>query len=718
MGGWSLLLSAFFLLLCLSSTISSSLTKNGLGKENVVDLRENFRSLVAQEKNLLREGEEKKSTPRDLKSYDDPLFPLQWHLQPAHPFALNLSFIPNRSGDKVRVSPVTWGFEENNLDFWELINQEESILDGISTPMDATMKQYGTGGISAGFALPDNAFCSVGVASDVPLTVNNLGPDPEVTFGVLADRLFQNTENVDIFSYFVLFGDSQSNARTSFPTDILDLVDHSLSVGRKGKGSILIPTGILNRGVEGHCASDEFSTATGMLLVGGINENGEPITPPCASAIGVLPTDIKTTLSSNCPSHPLSAMGNVGLAAVSSDEFSTATGMLLVGGINENGEPITPPCASAIGVLPTDIKTTLSSNCPSHPLSAMGNVGLAAGTVALLLQKDNTLAWQDVHFVLMETASSSMFPSRGWKKNGAARRFHYDYGFGMINPGAALDYVEKYESQHDPKRKKISLVWEGPLEIPDSNGVVLEIPFDGPRMDGYLQHVEVVLTTQHPHAGDLQISVMSPSRTVVHLNRPFGYNESGTSNWLKLEDSRQIKMSQFDLNLYNLEIFESTTFEYLSLVTVTGNCCTNSPMDCFVSGGASVSQRFIAFFIYSPSCSLKEQEDNIQSLLHGAIHVFVVSEAGRADLKNLEKPTATELGSMVFEQVLEYPENYVFRDVLFFSTANRYSAFEYNNSKLSTPYFWDEISGGTWNVQIMDVFLGDQGKVLSVTLNL
>eukprot|EP00008_Paramoeba_atlantica_P005000 CAMPEP_0201478952 /NCGR_PEP_ID=MMETSP0151_2-20130828/3699_1 /ASSEMBLY_ACC=CAM_ASM_000257 /TAXON_ID=200890 /ORGANISM="Paramoeba atlantica, Strain 621/1 / CCAP 1560/9" /LENGTH=645 /DNA_ID=CAMNT_0047860227 /DNA_START=75 /DNA_END=2009 /DNA_ORIENTATION=+ len=621
------------------------------GDEVKLNLGQHFESLLVREKVLEekrggREGrgerrEEREREGREVRQidYNDPLYvnQLQWHLQSEIVYALNISQIPSRRAPGVRVSPITWGVEEHNPDYEELINQGMSNFDGASSALVDRIRHYGTGGISAGFAIPNNNYCSVGVASEVELFVNNLGSDPQISLNTLVDRLFHNAENVDIFSYFVLFSDSQKNDRIVFPEEVLSLIDMALEKGRNGKGSILIPTGPLNRHLDGHCSVDEFSSSTGMLLVGAIDQSGKPVTPPCSSSLVVAPTNIFTTLS---------------------------------------------------------------VACPTRPLTAMGNVGLASGVVALLLAKDNNLAWQDVHYVLMVTAEKSAFPNRGWHSNGAGRKFHPSYGYGIISPGRALDFLDHYESAPGAARTKTTITWADDfldaVEIGDCDDKFAEIALESNGVEEDLQHVEVVLTTDHSHAGDLRVVLQSPSGTQVEMNRPFGLNEDASYVWLQLEDKEKIKMEKFDPNLAELMIFQSHSFEFLNLVFVTGRCCSTSPGRCEVKGGKDSVNGNIVFYTYSSTCSLKVQEEHIKNLLVGRVNLFVISEAGDANVKDLETPTIVERGSNARSQAGDYPSDYVFSNVLIFESVDKQSYFQYNDSKLSTPFFWGEESKGEW----------------------
>lgn len=70
---------------------------------------------------------------------------------------------------------------------------------------------------------------------------------------------------------------------------------------------------------------------------------------------------------------------------------------------------------------------------------------IVSGVVALMLQKDSSLTYADVRYILAKSAFKNDPTDSGWKQNGAGLNYHYAYGFGRVNAKNAISMLDGYE---------------------------------------------------------------------------------------------------------------------------------------------------------------------------------------------------------------------------------------------------------------------------------
>lgn len=136
---------------------------------------------------------------------------------------------------------------------------------------------------------------------------------------------------------------------------------------------------------------------------------------------------------------------------------------------------------------------------------------IGAGVVALLLEANPDLTVRDVQHVLVNSARRCDPASASWTTNGAGRAISYDYGFGALDAGAAVTLARNW-TPVAPVQPFDSGVVAVNAAIPDNNAAGLTrtiwVP-PGLR----IEHVELVMNATTTYAGDLYITLTSPSAT-------------------------------------------------------------------------------------------------------------------------------------------------------------------------------------------------------------
>jgi len=138
--------------------------------------------------------------------------------------------------------------------------------------------------------------------------------------------------------------------------------------------------------------------------------------------------------------------------------------------------------------------------------------------MALMLQANPALGWRDARAALARSARQTDPADASWKTNGAGRRISDTYGFGAVDPRAAVDAARGWVNL--PPQK----VFRSPsqavnLPIPDNapTGVSSTLTVTGSNI-AKIEWVDLVFSAaSHPYSGDLRIVLTSPSGTELVL---------------------------------------------------------------------------------------------------------------------------------------------------------------------------------------------------------
>ena len=335
-----------------------------------------------------------------------------------------------------------------------------------------------------------------------------------------AKLLDQMTGSFDIFNYsYGYLGCDFYPASSS----VLDSYKDGVTTLRNGKGAIYVKAA--GNDFIGNNSDCDASAADSYL--GNTNTDEEQNTPYVILTAAV---NAKGKISSySTPGSGLwvsSLGGEFGTdspAMLSTDITTCALGMSnsksSVAGFNKGSSALNSFCNY------TSIMNGTSSATP-----------VLSGVIALMLEANPNLSWRDVKHILAMTAdkinnSTAAMPHPGgsswglsghaydyvYVKNHADIYFSNTYGFGRANALRAVQMAKTYSSTlgtylESPEIPSATIN----LAIPDhsSTGIVDQIHV---TQDYVIESIQIKISTDHTHMGDLGVELTSPSGTTSKL---------------------------------------------------------------------------------------------------------------------------------------------------------------------------------------------------------
>ncbi len=155
---------------------------------------------------------------------------------------------------------------------------------------------------------------------------------------------------------------------------------------------------------------------------------------------------------------------------------------------------------------------------------------LAAGVAALILDANPDLSGRDLMHILVQSARKVDANAAGWISNGAGRSFNHDYGFGMVDAGAAVSLARNWTSVA-PLAPETSAAETVNLAIPDSGGGSL-VRSLSIQENLRIEAVEVLFNASHTYRGDLEVKLTSPSGSTSILATKRNDGNDNYSSWL------------------------------------------------------------------------------------------------------------------------------------------------------------------------------------------
>jgi len=159
-----------------------------------------------------------------------------------------------------------------------------------------------------------------------------------------------------------------------------------------------------------------------------------------------------------------------------------------------------------------------------------------SGVTALMLSKNPSLSWRDVQHILVETAQKNDPYDPDWRVNGAGRGVNHKYGFGAVDPVAAVKKAITWTPVDLEAKVKSS--WQNVIEnIPDDRGETGLSSTVKINEDITVENVEIEFDVDHKDWRDLTVKLKSPDGTESFLVQPIPEGQAPNNNYQVVPDS-------------------------------------------------------------------------------------------------------------------------------------------------------------------------------------
>ncbi|KAJ3071164.1 Proprotein convertase subtilisin/kexin type 7, partial [Quaeritorhiza haematococci] len=497
---------------------------------------------------------QKRNIHDDLGRFEDPLFPLQWHLfNDGHNGVYkghDINVIPvwNKgiNGSGVTVSVIDDGVQYDHPDIavnW--VEAQESSYDfneRTEFPMPVNPEDTHGTRCAGQIAAAKNSACGVGVAYGARIAGERLIADN--TKDGLEARAFGFMPQLNHI-YSASWGPPDDGASVDGPGTLAQqALEKGVTYGRNGRGSIYVfASG--NGGTEGdNCNFDGYANSIYTISIGAITNGG-----------------IMPGYGEQCSAH---------LA-------------------------VTYSGGNGIGIVTTDV----DGMCTSGHSGTSAAAPLAAGMIALMLSVRPSLSWRDVQQLIVETAKQNDPTDPDWTRNGAGRFISHKYGFGELDATLLVDAAMKHELLPHPSlktSKSHTANAEIPLQQVGVEGLDNHIDYTTDDLVkvglASLEHVQVTVHIRHPERKHLTIILISPSGTSSVIAAPRYKDDSteGFNPWTFMtvrcwgEDPRgrwtlRIQDGRWgDVDSYSGKPFEKGQLLFWQL-TLHGTCAKEDVVD-------------------------------------------------------------------------------------------------------------------------------------------
>jgi len=427
--------------------------------------------------------------------FADPLWEEQWYLDDKRTqMDLDVNVIPvwnaGISGKGVVVTILDDGIEHNHTDLLRNYDAAASwdVNDNDPDPFpryDPTNEnKHGTRCAGEVAAQANNTKCGVGIAYNAKIGgVRML--DGRVTDRVEAESLSLNPQYIDIYS--ASWGPSDDGMTVEGPGTLASAAFlNGITKGRNGLGSIYLWASGNGGRHDDSCNCDGYTASIYTLSISSSSDHGESpwYSEACASTLA-------TTLSSGA-----------------------------------HGEK-------------RIVTTDLHNLCTERHTGTSASAPLAAGIIALALEKNPKLTWRDVNHLVVHSANwLPLKRDQDWRMNGIGLHVNEKFGFGLLDSERLVALADPIRFRTVPPKTECqgkiysnvkNLRWDQPL--------ALEIQSDGckgtPNEIRYLEHIQVVLTIEYSRRGDLVIFMVTPmgTRTCLLPVRSEDSSDEGFKRW-------------------------------------------------------------------------------------------------------------------------------------------------------------------------------------------
>jgi subtilisin-like proprotein convertase family protein/subtilisin family serine protease len=423
--------------------------------------------------------------------FTDPLYPDQWHLsntgQNGGTVDEDVHILPvwneGLSGEGIVIGIVDDGLQHDHPDlsanYLSALSYDFNNND--SNPYPYLGDWYGgdghgtsVAGVAA--ARENNGTCGVGAAYRASLAGIRLLAS-EVSDADEANALSYKRDQIDIYSNS--WGPSDGNGPEAPGPLTVEALESNVHYGRNGLGNIYVFAAGNGLQYNDNVNMDGYANLRFVIAVSAINLYGTQsyYSEPGACILVCAPSDGRVS-----GIYTTDLMGRYG---------------------DDSGD-----CTGSFG--------GTSSAAP-----------LVSGIIALILDENPGLSWRDVQHILVKSAQQNDPDDIDWQVNGAGLKINHKYGFGRIHASNAVRLARHWQSVSQEKTvESQDLVMN--LTIPEKPAAPLKSNISI-QANLSVEHIAVILTTNHTCSEQLNINLISPSGTSSTLIAPHSsrtsYNE-------------------------------------------------------------------------------------------------------------------------------------------------------------------------------------------------
>ncbi|XP_061870106.1 proprotein convertase subtilisin/kexin type 7 [Colius striatus] len=460
-------------------------------------IRRSVDALFAQHDSVRWHSEQKllKRSKRSLH-FNDPKYPQQWHLNnrksPGKDINVTGVWERNVTGRGVTVVVVDDGVEHTIKDIQPNYSPEGSYdlnsndPDPMPHPDEENGNHHGTRCAGEIAAVPNNSFCTVGVAYGSRIAGIRVLDGP-LTDSMEAIAFNKHYQINDIYS--CSWGPDDDGKTVDGPHQLgKAALQHGVIAGRRGFGSIFVVASGNGGQHSDNCNYDGYANSIYTVTIGAVDETG---------------------------SMPFYAEECASMLAVT---FSGGDKMMR-------------------SIVTTDWDLQKGTGCTEGHTGTSAAAPLAAGMIALMLQVRPCLTWRDVQHIIVFTATKYEDRHAKWDVNRAGFSHSHQHGFGLLNAWRLVNAAKVWESVPYLASYVSPALREGrsiPL-LPQQLEVAWNVSAADLQLSGMrtLEHVAVTVTITHPRRGNLEIRLFCPSgvMSLIGTARSMDSDPNGFADW-------------------------------------------------------------------------------------------------------------------------------------------------------------------------------------------
>uniref|UniRef100_A0A8B9U554 Proprotein convertase subtilisin/kexin type 7 n=1 Tax=Anas zonorhyncha TaxID=75864 RepID=A0A8B9U554_9AVES len=358
--------------------------------------------------------------------------------------------------------------------------------DPMPHPDEENGNHHGTRCAGEIAAVPNNSFCTVGVAYGSRIAGIRVLDGP-LTDSMEAIAFNKHYQINDIYS--CSWGPDDDGKTVDGPHQLgKAALQHGVIAGRRGFGSIFVVASGNGGQHSDNCNYDGYANSIYTVTIGAVDEMG---------------------------SMPFYAEECASMLAVT---FSGGDKMMR-------------------SIVTTDWDLQKGTGCTEGHTGTSAAAPLAAGMIALMLQVRPCLTWRDVQHIIVFTATKYEDRHAKWDTNQAGFSHSHQHGFGLLNAWRLVNaakiwesvpYLASYVSPALKEGRSIPLL---PQELEATwNVSSADLQLSGMRT---LEHVAVTVTITHPRRGNLEIRLFCPSgmMSLIGTTRSMDSDPNGFADW-------------------------------------------------------------------------------------------------------------------------------------------------------------------------------------------